>query len=559
MTYEELWRSWNPWQFIPERFNLGVHLTQTQVKRGLGNKWALLWENARGDTGRFTYAQLDVLSNRLASSLSQLGIRRGDRVLLRLPNVPEFYIAALAIAKLGGIFIPTSTQFRQEEIAYRLKDTEAIAAITALHLLPALEEAATNCASLRHLIVAAYPDRQETVPNRYTDFWRLVESGSENFVPADTRHDDIAFIAYTSGTTGDPKGVVHLHRYPVAYESLVRYWHDYRPEDVVACPSEMGWLLPVASTFLYALAHGLTVVLYDALGGRFNAEKWLNLFEKYRITNFTAPPTVYRMLLLAADRVPRYALSCWRHAVSAGEPLAPDTMQAMERIYGVVPLDGLGMSECMVYCFNMVGQKIKRGSCGRPGPGTVIELLDDQLQPVDADTPGVLCVRRDTHPGMMKEYWNKPQQTAEVFRGEWYWSGDVLIRDRDGYFWFQGRADDVIKASGYRISPFEVESALLTHPAVHEAAAVASPDPIRGSVVKAFVVLRPGYSPSEELAAEIQLHVKGRIAAFKCPRKIEFIEALPKTASGKIRRQELRQREFAQVAAGQLQSETDSP
>jgi len=559
MTYEELWRSWNPWQFIPERFNLGVHLTQTQVKRGLGNKWALLWENARGDTGRFTYAQLDVLSNRLASSLSQLGIRRGDRVLLRLPNVPEFYIAALAIAKLGGIFIPTSTQFRQEEIAYRLKDTEAIAAITALHLLPALEEAATNCASLRHLIVAAYPDRQETVPNRYTDFWRLVESGSENFVPADTRHDDIAFIAYTSGTTGDPKGVVHLHRYPVAYESLVRYWHDYRPEDVVACPSEMGWLLPVASTFLYALAHGLTVVLYDALGGRFNAEKWLNLFEKYRITNFTAPPTVYRMLLLAADRAPRYALSCWRHAVSAGEPLAPDTMQAMERIYGVVPLDGLGMSECMVYCFNMVGQKIKRGSCGRPGPGTVIELLDDQLQPVDADTPGVLCVRRDTHPGMMKEYWNKPQQTAEVFRGEWYWSGDVLIRDRDGYFWFQGRADDVIKASGYRISPFEVESALLTHPAVHEAAAVASPDPIRGSVVKAFVVLRPGYSPSEELAAEIQLHVKGRIAAFKCPRKIEFIEALPKTASGKIRRQELRQREFAQVAAGQLQSETDSP
>lgn len=557
--YEEIWRSWDPWRFIPDRYNLGVHLTRGQVARGLGGKWALLWENARGETARFTYAELDSLSNRLANSLSRLGVRRGERILLRLPNIPEFYIAALAIAKLGGIFIPTSTQFRCEEIAYRLKDTEAVAAITTLHLLPALEEAAANCRSLRHVIVVAYPDRREPIADRYANFWHLVEMGSENFVPADTRHDDIAFIAYTSGTTGDPKGVVHLHRYPVAYESLVCYWHDYRTEDVVACPSEMGWLLPVASTFLYALAHGLTVVLYDALGGRFDAEKWLSLFEKYRITNFTAPPTVYRMLLLAADCAPCYALSCWRHAVSAGEPLAPDTIQAMERIYGVVPLDGLGMSECMVYCFNMVGQKTKRGSCGRPGPATVIELLDEQLQPVDADTPGVLCVRRDTHPGMMKEYWNKPHQTAEVFRGQWYWSGDVLIRDCDGYFWFQGRADDVIKASGYRISPFEVESALLTHPAVHEAAAVASPDPIRGNVVKAFVVLRPGYSPSEELAAAIQRHVKGRIAPFKCPRKIEFIEALPKTTSGKIRRQELRQREFAQAAAGQLQSETGLP
>jgi acetyl-CoA synthetase len=249
MTYEELWRSWNPWQFIPERFNLGVHLTQTQVERGLGNKWAILWENAHGDTERFTYAQLDALSNRLARSLSQLGVRRGDRVLFRLPNVPEFYIAALAIAKLGAIFIPTSTQFRQEEIAYRLKDTEAVAAITTLHLLPALEDAAASIPSLRHLIVVAYPDRHQPIPNRYEDFWHLVESGNENFVPAETRHDDIAFIAYTSGTTGEPKGVVHLHRYAVAYESLVRFWHDYQADDVVACPSELGWLLPVASTF----------------------------------------------------------------------------------------------------------------------------------------------------------------------------------------------------------------------------------------------------------------------------------------------------------------------
>lgn len=545
--YETLWRSWNPWQFIPERYNLGVHLTRGQVEQGLGAKIALFWENARGDTAHLTYAELDALSNRLASGLTRLGMRQGDRVLLRLPNVPEFYIAALAIAKIGAVFIPTSTQFRREEIAYRLRDTEAVAAITTSHLLEALEQAASEAPSLRHIIVSAYPDRQQPIPAHYGDFWKMIDVGSENIVPADTKNDALAFIAYTSGTTGDPKGVVHLQRYPLAYESLVRFWHNYHPDDIVACPSELGWLLPVASTFLYALAHGLTVVLYDALGGKFDAEKWLSLIAKYRITNFTAPPTVYRMLLLAADAAPKYALSCWRHAVSAGEPLPSDTIQTMEEVYSVVPLDGLGMSECMVYCFNMVGQKIKRGSCGRPGPGTVIALLDEHMQPVPADTPGVLCVRRDTHPGMMKEYWNKPEQTAEVFRGEWYWSGDVLVRDKDGYFWFQGRADDVIKASGYRISPFEVEAALLTHPAVHEAAAVESPDPVRGNVVKAFLVLRPGYVPSETLVAEIQQHVKGRIAPFKCPRKIEFIEALPKTTSGKIRRKELRQREFASL------------
>jgi acetyl-CoA synthetase len=334
-----------------------------------------------------------------------------------------------------------------------------------------------------------------------------------------------------------------LQRYPIAYESLVRHWHDYRPDDVVACPSEMGWLLPVASTFLYALAHGLTVVLFDPEGGKFEPRRWFGLFQKYRISNFTAPPTTYRMLMAEADAARNYDLSSWRHAVSAGEPLPADTLAAIRSHFGIQVLDGIGMSECMVYCFNIADAPVKPGSCGRPGPGTVIELVDEDLRPVPAGEGGVLCVRRDSHPGMMKEYWRKPEQTAEIFRGEWYYSGDVLCRDEGGYFWFKGRNDDVMKASGYRISPFEVESCLVSHPAVLEAAAVESPDPLRGMVVKAFLVLREGWEPGEGLKTAIQEFAKRQMAGYKYPRKIEFMAALPKTASGKIKRKLLREQE----------------
>src|SRR5919201_2210906 len=410
--------AWDPWAAIPAEYNLGAALTAGQVRHGHGDRPALLWEDATGRRASFTYAQLDALSSRFASALAGLGVGRGDRVFLRLPNRPEFYVAALGAAKLGAVFIPTSPQFREGEVRYRLRDSEAAVAVTTTRLLSAVERARADCPLLREVVVVddgEGPAGRETLA--YTD---LIARGQEAFRPAPTRNDDLAFLAYTSGTTGDPKGVVHLQRYPIAYEALVRYWHDYQPDDVVACPSELGWLLPVASTFLYALARGLTVVLYDPQGGRFDPERWFELFPKYRITNFTAPPTVYRMLMAAGDAARHYDLSSWRHAVSAGEPLPADTLAGVHRHFGV------------------------------------------------------------THPGMMKEYWNKPERTAEIFRGPWYYSGDVLARDADGYFWFKGRNDDVIKASGYRISPFEVESCLVSHPAVAEAAAVAGHEPDRG-------------------------------------------------------------------------------
>ncbi len=543
--YPVIWSTWDPWEKIPPQYNLGVALTAGQVAQGHGNKPALLWENVAGAERKITYSQMDTLSSRLAASLARLGVKRGDRVFLRLPNIPEFYVAALGIAKLGAVFIPSSTQFRAGEVEYRLKDSSAVAAIATTELMDVIEESAPNCRELKHIIAVSYPN-EGRVSKSHLDFSRLIDDSVSlaGWQPADTANDDVAFIAYTSGTTGDPKGVVHYHRYPIAYEGLVRYWHDYRKDDVVACPSELGWLLPVASTFLYAMSRGLTVVLFDAMGQRFDPLAWFRLFQKYRITNFTAPPTVYRMLMTVGEQASEFDLSSLRHAVTAGEPLPPDTLEAIRSQFGLTPLDGIGMSECMVYCFNMVGMPLKPGSCGRPGPGTVIQLMDDEMNPVPEGAEGVLCLQRDTHPGMMKEYWNKPDRTAEIFRGEWYVSGDVLSMDADGYYWFKGRADDVIKASGYRVSPFEVESCLVTHPAVLEAAAVASPDPLRGTVIKAFIVPRAGYEPGDALAQDVQEFVKRTVAPYKCPRKLEFLAALPKTTSGKVKRGELRQREY---------------
>jgi acetyl-CoA synthetase len=546
LDYEAVCQAWDPWKGIPPNYNLGAALTRGQMQAGRGNKTALIWESASGKTRTFTYAELDAITNRLASSLQRIGVQRGDRVFLRLPNRPEFYVAALAVAKLGGVFIPSSTQFREKEVRYRLIDSEAVAAVATRRLVDAIDAVRADCPNLRHVIVV--DEEAGGIKGDWLDFGRLVEAGQESFPHVDTRSEDLAFLAYTSGTTGDPKGVAHLQRYPIAYQGLVHYWHDYQPDDIVACPSELGWLLPVASTFLYALARGLTVVLYDAEGGRFDAERWFDLFQKYRITNFTAPPTTYRMLMAEADAANRHDLSSWRHGVSAGEALPADTLQALRQQFGVQVLDGIGMTECMVYCFNAVGALFKPGSCGRPGPGTHIELLDEDLRPTPPGEEGVLAVRRDTHPGMMSEYWRKPNETRQVFRGPWFWTGDVLARDEDGYLWFKGRNDDIIKASGYRISPAEVESCLVAHPAVLEAAAVESPDPLRGQVVKAFLVLRPNFEGSEQLKAEIQEFAKQQMAGYKYPRKIEFLAALPKTPSGKTKRRELRQREQAMGA-----------
>jgi acetyl-CoA synthetase len=333
-----------------------------------------------------------------------------------------------------------------------------------------------------------------------------------------------------------------MQRYPRAYEGQGRFWHDYRDSDIVACPSELGWLLPLATTFLYALSRGMTVVLYDAMGRPFSARQWFRMFEKYRISNFTATPTAYRLLLSEGDLSKRFDLSAWRHGVSCGEPLPADTLARARESFRVTLLDGLGTTECPVYCCNELERPIRPGSCGKSSAGVTVAVMDENLQPVHDETDGIMCVRRDCHPGIMRGYWNKPERTAEVFRDAWYFTRDLVCRDQDGYHWFRSRADDMIKSGGYLISPLEIEQCVCSHPAVAEAAAIAWGDPLRGNRVKAFVVLRGELAAAPGLDDEIRNFVRERLAPYKCPREIEFVASLPRTTSGKIRRIELRNR-----------------
>lgn len=523
---------------MTDRYNLGVDLTDRHVVRGNGDRVALRFEDSAGFREEYTYRGLAALANRFAYVLRGLGVVAGDRVMFRLPNHPAFVYGALGCAKAGVVFIPSSTQFREREVEYRLRDSGAVVVVTTAELAREVDAVAGRCPALREVVIV--DDAGEpSAPHGRVGLSERLAGAREHSRAIDTAAEDPAFIAYSSGTTGEPKGIVHAHRYARAYDALIRDWHGYVDGDVCACPAEIGWMLPVASTFLYAMRAGITTLLYRERAPRFRPDIWCELIERHGVTSFVGTPTMYRMLLTVEELARRSTRSI-RRATSAGEPLPPDTLARARSILGVPPLDGIGMSECMVYAHNRADEEIVPGSCGRAAEGVELAVLDDELRPVEAGEEGVLCLRRESHEGLMLEYLGQPAATAEVFRGDWYWSGDVVVRDAEGRFFFRGRADDVMKCSGYRISPFEVESALCAHRAVLEAAAVESPDPMKGNVVKGFVTLREGFAPSDELAAEIVLHVKGTIAPFKAPRQLEFVAELPKTQSGKIRRRVLR-------------------
>ncbi len=525
---------------MTDRANLGVDLTDRHVVRGAGDRTALRFEDSASHAEEFTYRRLAVLANRFAHALRGLGVVPGDRVVFRVPNHPAFVYGALGCAKAGAVFVPSSTQFKEKELRYRLAHSGAVVVVTTATLAAEVDAVSGDCPALREVVIV--DDAGEPpAPAGRKGLSALLAAARDHVRPVDTAADDPAFIAYSSGTTGDPKGIVHAHRYAGAYDNLIRDWHGYVEGDVCACPPEIGWMLPVASTFLYAMRAGITTLLYREREPRFRPEVWCDLIERHRVTSFVGTPTIYRMLLTVED-LDRRDLTSLRRATSAGEPLPPDTFERVRTELGVTPLDGIGMSECMVYAHNRIDDAVP-GACGKAADGVELAALDDDLRPVADGEEGVLCVRRSTHRGLMLEYLNDPEATAAVFRDEWYWSGDVVVRDAEGRYAFRGRADDVMNCAGYRISPFEVESALCAHEAVLEAAAVESPDPLRGRIVKGFVTLREGFAPSDDLAAEVVAHVKRTLAPFKAPRALEFVAELPKTQSGKIRRKALREDE----------------
>lgn len=518
-------------------YNLAQDLVDRHVLAGHGERTALVFRDSAGFDASWTYRDLAILSNRFARVLRGKGVTRGDRVLFRVPNHPMFCVGALGCAKLGAVFIPTSTLFKADEVRTRLADSGAVCAVTTRALLPEIEAASVSCPELREILIV--DDSGEETVRGDRSLSSCMSRVSDHFVATATRADDPAFLAYTSGTTAEPKGIVHLQRYARSYDYLIHDWHDFQFGDVVACPAEIGWMLPVASTFLYAFRAGVTVFLYREREPRFSATTWFELIERHAVTNLVGTPTIWRTLLAAAEHPGAQSLRRLRHGTSAGEPLAADTVEQLRSRFGLEVLDGLGMSECMVYAHNRAGAVVP-GACGRAGRGLVLQVQDDSGREVAVGEEGVLCLERASHPGLMREYWNRPDATAAVFRDRWYWSGDVVMRGEDGVLWFRGRADDVMKCSGYRISPFEIENCLQSHPAVLEAAAVEKADARTGAIVRAVVTLRAGAQPTAELETELIAHVKSRLAPFKAPKQIEFVSALPKTQSGKIQRRLLR-------------------
>jgi acetyl-CoA synthetase/medium-chain acyl-CoA synthetase len=488
-----------------------------------------------GESGaeqRFTFAELAKQFRHAASFFDKLGIRRGDRVLVILPRVPQWWIAMLGLTKLGAVPIPGTVLLTAKDIRYRIQAAEVAAVITNGEIA----ERADDFFGIKIVVGAERAG--------WVDFDEGLRVARADFEPAPTRADDPGMLYFTSGTTGPPKMVLHTQEsYGLGHRVTGEQWLCCKPHDVHWNLADNGWAKAAWSSFFGPWHMGAGIFTVDSRG-RFDAAEALRILARYPITTWCAPPTALRLIVredLAAYRFPHL-----RHCVSAGEPLNPEVIEAWKHATGLTIYEGYGQTETVVLIANCRarGDEVHPGSMGRPTPGFEVALLDDNLRELHAGVEGEVAVRvAPRRPlGLFREYWRSPQENAARFRGNWYLTGDRATRDKDGSYWFVGRDDDVIKSAGYRIGPFEVESALIEHPAVVEAAVVGKPDAIRGAIVKAFVVLRKGTDPSEALAVELQEHCKHVTAPYKYPREIEFLAELPKTISGKIRRVELRQR-----------------
>lgn len=497
-----------------------------------------VWElDEQGQERILYYDELRRYSNRIANGLQSIGIARGDKVLVLVPRGTIAYGLYLALLKLGAVILPGSEMLRHKDIEYRVNHAKVKAVIGFDGVGNEIEPLRGHCPSLSLYITIGA--NQEG----WISFDGLLQNQSEEFVCANTRADELAFLSYTSGTTGGPKGVMHVHGWPLAHLAVAaKQWLDVRADDVVWATAGPGWAKWIWSPFVSTLGMGATAFVYK---GRFSAENYLSILQNYPISVLCATPTEYRMMAKVTD-LEQYELQALRSACSAGEPLNREVIDTFRRVFQLTVRDGYGQTENTLVVGTFVGMEPKPGSMGRPSPVARIAIVDEEGMELPVGKVGDIAIDRQMV-ALFKGYLDDPERTAKAFRGDWYVTGDQGRMDEDGYIWFEGRSDDIIISGGYTIGPFEVEDALVKHPAVAECAAVASPDPERGHIVKAFVVLKKGSTPSDELVIALQNHVKELTAPYKYPRKIEFVAELPKTTSGKIRRVELRQQEKEQM------------
>ena len=523
---------------VPEFFNFGLDVVDKWAEDR--TKLALISVDSTGENVQHhSFWDLKILSNKYANALRDRGVKKGDRVFIMLPRIPEWYVVMLGLIKLGALPMPGTTLLTSKDIEYRINTAEAVMAITDGENADKIDEPPGGCQTLQHLVVVG-AGRKGWVSFEE----EMAEASSVLDDPEPTRSDDPLLIYFTSGTVGYPKMVLHTQAsYGIGHIISAKYWHDLTATDLMWTLSDTGWAKAAYGKLFGQWTLGAAVMQHDARG-RFDAPLTLRLLEKHGVTSFCAPPTAYRMLVLEDLR--KYRLDNLRHCTGAGEPLNPEVMKQWQDGTGLVIYDGYGQTETVLMVGNFRCNEVRPGSMGKPAPGFTIRVVDEQGNEMPAGEEGQIAVKvKPERPvGLFKEYWKDAEEMERSFLGDWYLTGDKAYIDEDGYFWFVGRADDVIISAGYRIGPFEVESALIEHPAVAESAVVASPDDVRGEIVKAFVILAPDYVASDELMISLQDHVRTTTAPYKYPRAVEFVTELPKTVSGKIRRVELRQREL---------------
>lgn len=539
-NYDETYRNFRI--EVPDYFNFGFDVVDAWARKDR-NKLAMVWTNQEGGEKFFTFRDISQRSNEIVNMLIKHKISKGDRVLIMLHRVPEWWFMVVALIKVGAVYIPAPTMLTPKDLAYRINASEARLVITDIENAPKVDEIAASCPTLQGKMVVdgeregwiSYP-RELTYPAPVSS--RIINlKGMRK-----TKSTDPMVIFFSSGTTGEPKMVLHPQSYPLGHIVTARFWHDVRSNDLHFTVSDTGWAKSAWGKLFGQWIEGAAVFVYD-YRSKFNATELLPIIEKYGITTFCAPPTIYRMLIMADLR--KYDFSELRHCISAGELINPEVIKAWKDATGLEIYEGYGQTETVLCVGTFPCMEAKYGSMGKPSPGWVVELHDEDGKPVKTGEEGSIAIKLDPRPiGFFMEYWGNEEANESSFRKGYYYTGDRATADEDGYYWFVGRDDDVIKASGYRIGPFEVESAVIEHEAVQEAAVVASPDIIRGFVVKAFIVLKSGFEPSDKLTRSIQDYVKNTTAPYKYPRKIEFVKELPKTISGKIKRKDLRELEM---------------
>jgi acetyl-CoA synthetase len=507
---------------------------------------ALRWLGKQGEVLDYTYADLQRLTNRFANALRSLGIGRGDRVFVLAGRIPELYITALGTMKNGSVFCPLFSAFGPEPIHQRLAIAEGNVLVTteALYNRRKIGELRGSLPALKHILVIG--DGDKSAPPNTHDFHQLLNGASEDFTVAPTQPEDMALIHFTSGTTGKPKGAVHVHQAIIAHHITGKYALDFHPDDIFWCTADPGWITGTSYGVVSPLSHGITSIIDEA---DFDAERWYRTIQEQKVTVWYTAPTAVRMMMKAGTEVIRkYDLTSLRFISSVGEPLNPEAVVWGEQALGLPIHDNWWQTETGgIMIANYNAMEIRPGSMGKPLPGieaAIVKRHDDgSVDRLKAQEVGELALRPGW-PSMFRAYLHEEERYQKCFAGGWYLTGDLAKQDEDGYFWFIGRADDVIKSAGHLIGPFEVESVLMEHPAVAEAGVIGKPDALIGEVVKAFVALKKGYQASESLRREMLANARLRLGPAVAPREIEFRDSVPKTRSGKIMRRLLKAREL---------------